>query len=133
MNAIFLPTQELDPLPDVADAGRFLVERLQQTASQAPQLAPVIQQLAVRRLALHAALRFARFWFFVRALALVCFVTKSFRSLSAATIPAVMRRSLALEVTVQLCHGQTPSSPFCAPVATVSMHLEPAAERQSKR
>ena len=38
--------QELDPLPDVPDAGRFLVERLQQTAAQAPQLAPVINQLA---------------------------------------------------------------------------------------
>tara|TARA_B100000795_G_scaffold92852_1_gene67920 strand:- start:363 stop:554 length:192 start_codon:yes stop_codon:yes gene_type:complete len=38
--------QELDPLPDVPDAGRFLVERLQQTAAQAPQLAPTINQLA---------------------------------------------------------------------------------------
>lgn len=37
---------ELDPLPDVADAGRFIVERLQQTAAQAPQLAPGINQLA---------------------------------------------------------------------------------------
>jgi len=37
---------EIDPLPDIADAGRFLVERLQQTASQAPQLAPVINGLA---------------------------------------------------------------------------------------
>jgi len=38
--------QELDPLPDVPDAGRFLVERLQQAAAQAPQLAPTINQLA---------------------------------------------------------------------------------------
>ena len=43
-----LAWQELDPLPDVADAGRFMVERLQQTAAQAPQLAPGINQLAVR-------------------------------------------------------------------------------------
>lgn len=37
---------EIDPLPDIADAGRFLVDRLQQTASQAPQLAHVINGLA---------------------------------------------------------------------------------------
>jgi len=35
-----------DPLPDVPDAGRFVIEKLQQTASQAPNLAPTIQNLA---------------------------------------------------------------------------------------
>ncbi len=41
-------TRSLPPLnaQEIADAGRFVVERLQQTAAQAPTLAPQIQALA---------------------------------------------------------------------------------------